>query len=53
MTATYEATLRALKLADRQDPITELVAQKIIEIAKTGERDPARLRERALSELGA
>jgi hypothetical protein len=39
MTAAYENALRVLKLADRQDPITELVAQNIIEVAKTGEYD--------------
>jgi hypothetical protein len=39
-------------LADRQDPITELVAKKIIEIAQLGESDPARIREQALKELG-
>ena len=41
-----------LQLSDRQDPITEIVAKKIIEAAQTGERDPRRIRERALRELG-
>lgn len=53
MTQAYEDALRVLNLADRQDPITELVAGKIIEVAKTGERDPVRLRERALNGIGA
>jgi hypothetical protein len=48
----YEDALRVLQLSDRQDPITELVAKKIIEAAQTGERDPRRIRERALRELG-
>jgi hypothetical protein len=52
MTAAYEDALRVLRLADRQDPITELVAKKIIEIAQLGESDPARIREQALKELG-
>jgi hypothetical protein len=52
MTAAYEDALRVLRLADRQDPITELIAKKIIEEAQAGERDPVRLRERALKELG-
>jgi hypothetical protein len=52
MTAAYEDALRVLQLSDRQDPITELVAKKIIEAAQTGERDSQRIRERALRELG-
>ena len=52
MTAAYEDALRGLQLANRQDPITELVAKKIIEVAQAGERSPDRLREKALSELG-
>ncbi|HZP79735.1 MAG TPA: hypothetical protein VFB45_26615 [Pseudolabrys sp.] len=43
MCAAYEATLKALRLADRTDPITELIAQKIIEVAQTNERDPVRI----------
>jgi hypothetical protein len=52
MSAAYEDALRALKLTDRQDPITELVARKIIQVAQTGEKDPIRIRERALKSLG-
>jgi hypothetical protein len=51
MTTAYEDALHVLKLADRQDPITELVAKKIIDVSQQGERDPVRLRERALREL--
>jgi hypothetical protein len=36
---------------DRADPLNDLVAKKIIEIAKTGERNPSRLRDRALKSL--
>ena len=52
MTAAYEGALHVLRLADRQDPLTELVAKKIIEVTHLGERDPARICERALNELG-
>ena len=52
MTAAYEDALNVLRLADRQDPLTELVAKKIIEVTQVGERDPARICERALNELG-
>jgi hypothetical protein len=44
--------LRVLQLAHRQDPLTELVAKKIIEAADLGERDPKRLCNKALTELG-
>jgi len=32
-------------------PLTELIARKIIEVAKAGERDPERLRELALKDI--
>jgi hypothetical protein len=48
----YESALVTLKLSDRQDPFTEIVARKIVEIAETGERDPNRLRDRALEAIG-
>ena len=38
LVAAYEVTLKALGLTDRNDPITELVARKIIEIGQTGIR---------------
>jgi hypothetical protein len=52
LTAAYEDALRVLKLTNRDDPITETVAKKIIEIAKAGERDPIVLRRLALEQLG-
>ena len=39
MARAYENALVALRLSDRQDPITEIVAKKIVEIAENGERD--------------
>ena len=51
MTAAYEDALRVLQLANRQDPLTELVAKKIIEVAQLGQRDPKRLCDNALTEL--
>jgi hypothetical protein len=47
----FEGALRALRLVDRPDPATEIVAKKIIELAQQGERDPDRLRERAVQSL--
>ena len=51
LTTAFEDTLRALRLADRADPATEIIAKKIIELAQQGERDPVRLRERAIQFL--
>ena len=43
MVAAFEACCRSLRLEDRADPITEIVAQKVIEVADAGERDPQRI----------
>jgi hypothetical protein len=51
LTAAYQEALRTLRLANRSDPTTEIVAKKIIELAQRGERDPVRLRERAIRSL--
>jgi hypothetical protein len=48
MGAAFDDALRRLGLNDRTDKMTELVARKIISIAKQGERDPVRLCEAAL-----
>jgi hypothetical protein len=52
MTAAYENALEVLQLTDRNDPITELVARKIIAIAEASETDPGRLCSRALEAIG-
>jgi hypothetical protein len=46
--AAFEATLAALNLVDRSDPITTLVAKVIIDCAKTGDIDRIRLRDCAI-----
>jgi hypothetical protein len=51
ITAAFDDALRQLKLVDRSDPLTEIVAKKMIEIAEQGERDPLRLRDRTLQAL--
>jgi hypothetical protein len=47
----FEEALRALKLADRKDPLTMTVAKLIVEFAKEGERDPSRLRDLVVKTL--
>jgi hypothetical protein len=51
LTSAFDDVLRKLDLADRADPVTEVVARKIIELAQQGERDPIRLSERAVLAL--
>lgn len=53
LVAAYEDCLRTLKLRDRSNPTTELLAKKIIELAQTGIRDPGQLGRLALEEIGA
>jgi hypothetical protein len=52
MAEAYENALHTLRLVDRTDPVTEIVAQKIIEIWRTGERDPHRIAALAFDQLG-
>jgi hypothetical protein len=51
LATAYEDALRALKLSDRDDPITEIVAKRIIEAAQTGLRDPDSLCATAIKDL--
>jgi hypothetical protein len=51
MVAAFKAACRSLQLVDRDDLLTQIVARKIVEVAGTGERDPARLRNLVLLAL--
>jgi hypothetical protein len=51
LTEAYDAALRELGLANRADPLAQIMAVQIIEIARMGEHDPTRLRELAIREL--
>ena len=52
MVAAYEGALADLRLTDRDDPITEIIAKSIVNVTATGERDPGNIKERALNALG-
>jgi hypothetical protein len=52
LVAAYEVTLKKLGLVDRDDPITQMVARKIIELGQRGVRDPEQLSALAMSEMG-
>jgi hypothetical protein len=50
MGLAYEMTLISLRRVDRGDIANNVVAQKLIELAKSGERDPERLCEGVLEQ---
>jgi len=45
MNKAFSATLQKLGLHDLKDPMTEIVAHRIIDAVLAGERDPIRLTE--------
>jgi hypothetical protein len=53
MGLAFEMALVALRLADRHDLANEVLARKIMDLAKAGERDPERLCEGVLHESRA
>ena len=52
MTAAYESALVEIGFVDRADPLTEMLAKFILTVTATGERDPKKIKERALRALG-
>ena len=48
----FERVCIALQVGDCGDDVKNAIANKIIELAKTGERNPNRLCERALKDIG-
>ncbi len=51
MSGAYERALRALGLADRTDPVTELLAQTVLSIVETGVRDIERIYDLTMAAL--
>ena len=51
LAVALEDTLHQLHLADPNDPAVTMVAKRIIELARRGERDPIRLRDQAVQSL--
>lgn len=51
LSRAYEQALRMIGVQDRNDPLTELIAKKVIEIGQTGLKDPAEICARAVEEL--
>jgi len=51
MSAAYESALKCLELKDRNDPLTEIIAKIIIEVAQSGEKHADRICAIALSKI--
>ncbi len=51
MSLAFEKACEGLNLSPKDDPITRVVAEKIIELAQRGIRDPDRLTAMALEEF--
>ncbi|MGY8634621.1 hypothetical protein RAD15_19285 [Bradyrhizobium sp. 14AA] len=51
ITDAYARALNILCVQDRDDPLTEMIAQKIIKIAQSGVHDPAEIAALAIKEL--
>ncbi len=51
LTTAYEDALSKLQLSNRTDPIATIIAQRIIEAAKTGVRDSGALCALAIKDL--
>lgn len=47
----YGKTLRALNLVDRDDPVSEMVARRVIAIADTGVHDPSQICRMVIAQL--
>jgi hypothetical protein len=48
----FTFTLRSLSLVDRDDPVCEIVARKVIEIDAAGTHEPKEIAKLAFNQLG-
>ena len=51
MSTAFEDICRELGLAQRDNPLRELVARQVIEFARRGERDPTKLRSQVMAAI--
>jgi len=52
MKKAYEEVVTDLRLVDRHNPLTELIARSILIVTGPGERNPEIIKGRALTALG-
>ena len=48
----FALTLKSLELVDRNDPVCEIVARKVIEIDGSGTHEPREIADRVAQQLG-
>ena len=48
----FDDVVKTLRIVDRQDVLTTLIARKLVELARAGERDPRRLKQKTLRAFG-
>ena len=53
LSRAYTFTLHRLSLVDRDDPVCEIVARKVIEIDAGGTRDPEEIASLAVKQFGS
>jgi hypothetical protein len=52
LTRAYAFALRKLHLVDRNDPVVDIVARKVIEVGAAGVSDPEEISKTVIKELG-
>ena len=52
MTEAFDIALIVLRLNDKDDPITELLAKSVAAVVATGERKPGEIAAKAIDALG-
>jgi hypothetical protein len=52
LVAAYEEALKKLSLVDRDDPMTQMIARKTIEVAQRGVLDSKQISSIVIKELG-
>jgi hypothetical protein len=50
MTTAFDQLLSDLRLVKRDDPIVMMVAKRVIELVRNGERDPEQVRQKVLGQ---
>ncbi|MCA6121255.1 hypothetical protein J6500_04950 [Bradyrhizobium sp. WSM 1704] len=52
LTKAFNLALGRMGLVDRDDPLCELVARKVLEVAETSPGDPKQIAEAAVARIG-
>jgi hypothetical protein len=52
LSAAFNRALRELHLVDRNDPICEIVARRVIDVGTSGISDPRKIAEAVVKQLG-